>query len=301
MEIIKITADKKKYLDLLLLADESEHMVDKYLDRGEMFVLNDDGVKAECVVTKESDGVYELKNIAVVPEFQRKGYGKALIDSLFSHYPDCRILYVGTGEVPSTLGFYKACGFTVSHRVKNFFTDNYDHLMFEDNIQLIDMVYLRRECKPNTLVKLRAHGELAERAAVWFHDKWNIPLAAYRESIAECLENKNSVPQWYLALHDGKIVGGMGVIANDFHDRPDLTPNVCAVYVEKEYRNRGIAGELLQFVCDDMAAFGICTLYLVTDHTSFYERYGWHFLCMVKPQGEDGLTRMYIHRINEKD
>jgi ribosomal protein S18 acetylase RimI-like enzyme len=145
MTITPITHRKKDYIGLLLLADEQESMVDKYLERGDMFVLDDDGVKAECVVTKEADGVYELKNIAVLPEHQRKGYGKALINFLLSHYTDCEVLLVGTGDVPSALNFYKRCGFTESHRVKNFFTDNYDHPMYEDGVQLVDMVYLKIE------------------------------------------------------------------------------------------------------------------------------------------------------------
>ena len=133
------------YLDLLLLADEQESMIDKYLERGEMFVLDDDGVKAECVVTQEADGVYELKNIAVAPDYQRKGYGKRLIDFLLSHYSDCDAMLVGTGDVPFALGFYRKCGFRESHRIRNFFTDNYDHPMFEEGKQLVDMVYLKRE------------------------------------------------------------------------------------------------------------------------------------------------------------
>ena len=146
MEIIRLNdGDKRKYLDLLLTADEQESMIDRYLDRGDMFVLNDNDVKAECVVTKEAEGVYELKNIAVISGCRRQGYGKKLIDFLFSRYPDCRTLLVGTGDVPSTLGFYRRCGFTESHRVKNFFTDNYDHPIFEDGRQLADMVYLKRE------------------------------------------------------------------------------------------------------------------------------------------------------------
>lgn len=145
MELRKITADKKAFMDLLLLADEQESMVDTYLARGDMFVLDSGGVKAECIVTKEADGVYEIKNLAVLPRFQRQGYGKCLIDLVCSHYPDCKVMLVGTGEVPTTLGFYQACGFTVSHRIKNFFTDNYDHPIFEDGKQLIDMVCLKRE------------------------------------------------------------------------------------------------------------------------------------------------------------
>jgi ribosomal protein S18 acetylase RimI-like enzyme len=145
MNIRKVLNDKKAYIDLLLLADEQESMIDKYLERGEMFILDDNGVKAECVVTKEADGVYELKNIAVMPDYQRRGYGKRLIDFLFSHYTDCNLMLVGTGDVPSSLSFYHRCGFTESHRIKNFFTDNYDHPMFEDGKQLVDMVYLKRE------------------------------------------------------------------------------------------------------------------------------------------------------------
>jgi ribosomal protein S18 acetylase RimI-like enzyme len=145
VNIRRVLGDKKAYIDLLLLADEQESMIDRYLERGEMFVLDDNGIKAECVVTKEADGIYELKNIAVMPDCQRKGYGKRLIEFLFSYYTDCKLMLVGTGDVPATLNFYKKCGFTESHRVKNFFTDNYDHPIFEDGKQLVDMVYLKRE------------------------------------------------------------------------------------------------------------------------------------------------------------
>jgi len=145
MEIKIIKENKKNFLPLLLLADESEHMIDKYLEQGEMFILNDNGVKAECVVTKESDGIYEIKNIAVIPDCQRKGYGKCLIEFLLSHYTDCKVMLVGTGESNSILNFYRNCGFTESHRKKNFFIDNYDHPMFEDGVQLIDMIYLKAE------------------------------------------------------------------------------------------------------------------------------------------------------------
>ena len=144
MTIKQVMKGKKEFIDLLLLADEQEDMIDKYLERGEMFVLDDNGIKAECVITQEGDGIYELKNIAVLPDCQRKGYGKSLIEFLFSHYTHCRTMLVGTGDVPSALTFYNKCGFTESHRIKNFFIDNYDHRMFEDGKQLIDMVYLKR-------------------------------------------------------------------------------------------------------------------------------------------------------------
>ena len=146
MKLIQILHNKKQYLDLLLLADEQESMIDRYLERGDMFVLEDNGIKAVCVVTDEGSGLCELKNIAVYPDFQRQGFGRKLINYLMDYYSDkYKRMIVGTGEVPSSIGFYESCGFTYSHRITNFFTDNYDHPMIEDGILLKDMVYLKRE------------------------------------------------------------------------------------------------------------------------------------------------------------
>mgnify|MGYP002569775815 CR=1 FL=1 len=145
MEIRKVETDKKRYLDLLLLADEQEDMIDRYLERGTMYVLEDDGVMAECVVTDEGDGVLELKNIAVEPDAQGRGYGKALIDFLIRTYKEqYAVLQVGTGDSPATLPFYEACGFCRHHLVKNFFVEHYDHPIFEGGVRLVDMVYLQR-------------------------------------------------------------------------------------------------------------------------------------------------------------
>ena len=146
------------------------------------------------------------------------------------------------------------------------------------------------------IVKIREHSEMVDKAAEWFYSKWKVPVEAYADSMKECLKNTGSVPQWYVVVENNEIIGGMGVIDNDFHDRKDLTPNICAVYVEKEYRCKGIAGTLLQYVCDEMKNYGIKTLYLITEHTSFYERYGWEFLCMVQGDGQPEQTRMYIHK-----
>ena len=146
------------------------------------------------------------------------------------------------------------------------------------------------------IIRLKDRPDLKERAAQWFHEKWGIPLEAYMESMEECLEKDSAVPQWYLAMECGQIIGGLGVIDNDFHDRKDLTPNVCAVYTEEHKRGQGVAGALLNAVCEDMRNRGIGTLYLVTDHTTFYARYGWEFLCMVQGDGEPEQTRMYIHK-----
>lgn len=158
-------------------------------------------------------------------------------------------------------------------------------------------IWLREGMNHVQIKTIVAHPELVDAAAGWFHEKWGIPLEAYRESMEECLSGQSSVPQWYVALDGNRIIAGLGVIENDFHERKDLAPNVCAVYVEEEYRCQGIAGELLQYACKDMEERGIGTLYLVTGHTSFYERYGWKFLCMVRCDGEEGLSRMYIHGV----
>lgn len=135
-------------------------------------------------------------------------------------------------------------------------------------------------------------------AAQWFSEKWGIQREVYTDSMRESISTKKPVPQWYIALDGDMIIGGMGVIENDFHPRTDLTPNVCAVYTEEAYRCQGIAGAMLETVCSDMHRYGIDTLYLLTDHTSFYERYGWTFHSMVRGNGENSLSRMYVHHYN---
>lgn len=146
------------------------------------------------------------------------------------------------------------------------------------------------------IIRLKDQPELLTAAAQWFHEKWGIPSEAYLESMQQCLAGNHPVPQWYLALEQDRIIGGLGVIENDFHNRKDLTPNVCAVYTEEDRRLQGIAGALLARICSDMKEQGIDTLYLLTDHTSFYERYGWEFFCMVQGDGDPEPSRMYIHR-----
>ncbi|WP_165021503.1 GNAT family N-acetyltransferase [Dysgonomonas sp. ZJ279] len=148
MEIKYISENKKQFLDLLLLGDESEDMIDLYLNRGDMFALYDGNLKAVCVVTQEDNTTCELKNIAVYEQFQKQGYGAALMHYITEYYKGkYETMILGTGDVPSILSFYKKCGFELSHRIKNFFTDNYDHPMFEEGVQLIDMVYLKKSLK----------------------------------------------------------------------------------------------------------------------------------------------------------
>lgn len=145
MEIKEIHENKKDFLDLLLLADEQEEMVDKYLQDGRMFVLTDNGVKGEVVVTNEGNGILEIKNIATDPNCHGKGYGKKLIQFVEEKFKGkYSVLQVGTGDSPLTIPFYEKCGFKRSHVVKNFFTENYDHPIFECGIQLVDMIYLQK-------------------------------------------------------------------------------------------------------------------------------------------------------------
>lgn len=146
MEIRELKGNKKQFLSLLLLADEQEDMIDRYIDKGTVYVLDDDGIKCQCVVTDEGGGILEIKNIATEPDCQGKGYGRTMIEYVAAKYKGTySVLQVGTGDSPLTVPFYEKCGFTRSHRIKNFFTDNYDHPIYEGGIQLVDMIYLQRK------------------------------------------------------------------------------------------------------------------------------------------------------------
>lgn len=146
MEIIKIEKNKKEFLSLLLLADEQESMINQYIDRGTMYVLDDNGIKCECIVTDEGNGILEIKNIATVPQFQKMGYAKTMIEFIVEKYKNqYSILQVGTGDSPLTIHFYEKCHFIRSHRIKNFFIDHYDHPIYECQTQLVDMIYLQRK------------------------------------------------------------------------------------------------------------------------------------------------------------
>lgn len=146
-----------------------------------------------------------------------------------------------------------------------------------------------------TYITLRDKPEWEEKAAAWFHSKWGVPEEAYIECMTDYLNGATEYG-WYLCADGDRIVGGLGVIENDFHDRKDLTPNVCAVYTEEAYRGKGIAERLLNMAVDDLRSKDVSPVYLVTGHTGFYERYGWEFLCMVQGDGEEHMSRMYIHR-----
>lgn len=144
-------------------------------------------------------------------------------------------------------------------------------------------------------ITLKDEPEQMQSAAEWFHRKWKVPTEAYLDCMTAYLDCQTDYG-WFLCLDGDNIIGGLGVIENDFHNRKDLTPNICAVYTEEAYRRQGIAGHLLNMAVEDLREKGISPAYLLTDHTGFYERYGWEFLCMVQGDGEETMSRMYIHR-----
>lgn len=148
MVIKKVKKDKRRFLELLLLADEQESMIEKYLERGTMFVLYEQGLKSICVVTKENEKTCELKNLATKEQYQKQGYGRQFVNYIITQYQrQFETMLVGTGENPDIIRFYESCGFVFSHKIKNFFIDNYDHSMIEQGIVLKDMIYFKKELK----------------------------------------------------------------------------------------------------------------------------------------------------------
>ena len=142
------------------------------------------------------------------------------------------------------------------------------------------------------LILLRNDHTMNDNVAQWFHEKWGVPVEAYLESIVECQQNKTGIPQWYVLMDGERIVSGMGVIDNDFHDRKDLSPNICAVFTEEEYRGQGLAKFLLDYICADLSRMGVDTSYLLTSHTEFYEKCGFDYFCDAKEDCGD-TARIY--------
>ena len=146
MNVVIIGENKKAFLDLLLLADEQEDMIDKYLARGTLFALYDSGLKSVCVVTDEGHGTFEIQSLATYPRFQRRGYGRYLMNHVCEYYRDIGdVVILGTGDIPGILAFYEKSGFVFSHKIENYFLEHYNEPMFEEGIQLKDKVYLKRD------------------------------------------------------------------------------------------------------------------------------------------------------------
>ena len=206
MKIIEVTENKKEYLDLLLLADEQEDMIDRYLERGRMYVLDDDGVKCECVVTDEGDGILEIKNIATVPADQKKGYAKALIDFLVRKFSgQYHILQVGTGDSPLSIPFYKKCGFVRSHNIPNFFVDNYDHPIFEGGVQLVDT---EKKCPLCGVSVFHPELERPEGKPLYPPERYPAPQVSSRAALI-VLSTLFLMPVFITLICDLQISGGI--------------------------------------------------------------------------------------------
>ena len=245
MKIREVKENKKQYLPLLLLADEQEDMVDRYLERGKMYVLEDDGVKSECVVTDEGNGILEIKNLATVLRFQRKGYGKELILFLEKEYnADFSSLQVGTGESALTVPFYEKCGFTYSHRIKDFFTEHYDHPIYENGIQLKDMIYM---CRPFYQIRKFRDTDLEEVMQIWLESNLQAHLfieASYWEKNYEAVKEMLPHAEIYVCIDKSteQIAGFIGL-----YDRSE-GDYIEGIFVKSTARSKGIGKFMLDHV-----------------------------------------------------
>ncbi len=237
------------------------------------------GAASWCTFHSE-DGKCFILDFWVFPPYRGDQAGHQCFHALEEYtWKDGAAYYALNSQKEDSVRFWKSLGFAEAG------TDEYGMPVFVK----------RQPLKPFTYVKLTDHPQLKNAAARWFHEKWHVPEEAYLKCMNDCL-NKVSDYDWYLCLDKGEIVGGLGVIDNDFHVRKDLRPNVCAVYTEEAYRSQGIAGTLLWMAAADMKSKGISPLYLLTDLSGFYERYGWEFYCLAQNEDSDEMSRLYIHR-----
>ncbi len=235
------------------------------------------------------DGTTEV-GYGMNPAYTGRGYMTEALNAFLKFGASLGITRVLADTLPDnekSQNVLKRCGFTHCETMEKRETLWWERILQTEQTGMDKKTY--------EYITLKERPELKKKAAEWFHGHWGVPTEAYLKCMDEYLsgQTKNG---WYLCLDGERIVGGMGVIDNDFHDRKDLSPNVCAVYTEEAYRKQGIAGKLLNMVVEDMRAKGVSPLYLVTDHTGFYERYGWEFLCMALGDGEPDFPKMYNHR-----
>lgn len=248
---------------------------------------------------REDKKEYLKRANALLPkEFRNKSNFNDKFDRLYNSFDFYKKHFELFGDFEGFCERFKLVGSFVDndHNII-WMTDSFPilPLRYEEYIEKLSTAVQARNFELIQIVKLTEMPEIKEKAAKWFHEKWGVPLEAYLESMEAAL-NGDPIQEWYLCLNGDKIIAGAGVIENDFHDRKDLTPNVCAVYTEEQYRGKGIAGKLLDFIVVDNKEKGNFPIYLLTDHTGFYERYGWEFLCMAQGDGESDMSRIYIHR-----
>lgn len=263
MEIILIDNNRKKFLDLLLIGDEQESMIERYLGRGDLFALYDDGLKAVCVVTKEDAGVYEIKNISVYPEYHRMGYGKQLVEYISEYYNEGNMLLVGTGESPNTILFYEKCGFKYSHRIKNFFIDNYDHRMYDNGVLLEDMVYFKKQLyKP--LVELYNDNDYGVLLKVW-----EASVRSTHDFLSEddIKFYRNLIPSYFLQVDLYVIRNNSGEITSFMGLNEDM---IEMLFVHPAHQGLGLGKALLNFAIQNK---GVCKVDVNEQNRLAYQFY----------------------------
>lgn len=280
VNIFPITTNKKQYLDLLLLADEQESMIDRYLDRGDMFALEDHGVKAVCVVTDEGSGVCELKNIAVAPDSQRQGYGKMLINYLIDHYSGKYTqMIVGTGDVPSALSFYQSCGFEYSHRIENFFIDNYDHLIVEEGILLKDMVCLKHDLNESFTIRTAQQSDVEELKELYQDTVRVINRRDYsQEEVEDWAFCGGDLSKWEKMINTHYFIVAINQKLQ-IVGLSSITPQgyLHSMFVHKDFQGKGIASLLLTEIERYAIASGIMRITSEVSITArpFFEKRGY--------------------------
>lgn len=280
MNIYPIITNKKHYLELLLLADEQESMIDRYLERGDMFILEDNGVKAVCVITDEGNKICELKNIAVTPTSQRQGYGKKLINYLINYYSGKYTqMIVGTGDVPSTIGFYQNCGFKYSHRIENFFIDNYDHLMVEEGVLLKDMVYLKQNIAEGFTIRAAQQSDVIELRDLYKNTVLEVNRRDYSqeevEDWASCGDDLSKIGKMiethYFIVAVNQLLQIVGFSS--------ITPQgyLHSMFIHKKFQSKGIATMLLEEIERYAIAEGIKRITSEVSITArpFFEKQGY--------------------------
>ena len=303
IEIKIINENKRDFMDLLLLGDEQESMVEKYIDQGVLFALYDHELKGICLVTFPEEKTFEIKNVAVYPTEQRKGYGRILVEYALHYFRySADTMLVGTGECDSTLNFYKSCGFQYSHRVENFFIDNYDHPIYENGIQLIDMVYLKKELKHRININpddiIFRPEEPCDYAAVeqMVRDAfWNVYQPGCDEHyLVHILRNRDSyLPELhYIAEYDGQIVGNILYTRNTIIDTNGFSHEVLGfgpLSVLPSYQRNGIGERLVEITVKIAKQLGYKAI-LICGNPAYYHRFGF---CSASEYGivlSDGST-----------
>lgn len=280
MNIYPIITNKKQYLELLLLADEQESMIDRYLERGDMFILEDNGVKAVCVIADEGNGICELKNIAVAPASQRQGFGKKLINYLINYYSGKYTqMIVGTGDVPSAIEFYQNCGFEYSHRIENFFIDNYDHLMVEEGILLKDMVYLKQNITEIFTIRAAQQSDVIELRDLYKNTVLEVNSRDYSqeevEDWASCGDDLSNIGKmiethYFIVAVDQRLqIAGFSSITSQGY--------LHSMFIHKDFQGKGIATLLLKEIEQYAIANGIMRITSEVSITArpFFEKWGY--------------------------